>query len=132
MRVVVVVVGGDQFEICWHVSILFRLPLTISFGVGSPSVSLTQPSCDFGSTNSLRGGILEEFFPNSCHSVAPSAQKNCLFRRRSLNKVCSCFSRIVVVDAQTFLIPSFSYDGQVNHGEKTHIVRSINLQIKLF
>ncbi len=72
MRVVVVGGGavGDMLA-----SILFHHPLTISFGVGSPSVSPTQPSSDFGSTNSLRGGILADFFFNSCHSVAPSAQK---------------------------------------------------------
>ncbi len=42
-------------------------------GIPPASLSVTQTSIDFTSTNSLRGGILG-FFPNSCFSVAPSEQ----------------------------------------------------------
>ncbi len=43
-------------------------------GIPPVSLSVTQTSIDFTSTNSLRGGILGFFSTDSCYSVAPSEQ----------------------------------------------------------
>ncbi len=66
-------------------------------------ISPNSLAIEFVSTNSIWGGILSDFF-QQLSFFCSHCTKNCLFRRRSLDKVCSCFCTEDRQDCRSFSI----------------------------